>query len=376
MRDNDLGELSSTTLLTLEMPTDSCEEDEAFETTLPTATSTLSLGAAEDDCADEEDGSDDIEPTDSCEDDRAFETTLPAAPSSLSLSIPAKASTLSSEIGFATPVQTPEQSNTPTSENGVSRSNGCGKKPSLASGTRTIKVNGQDRQYILDIPDNYDSNQGHKLIFGFHWLSGTMNDVVNGGYYGLKGLAENGAIFVAPQGFDNGWANTGGRDLALVDELMKTIEAELCIDTSQRFATGFSYGGGMSYSLACSRASSFRAVAVRSGAQLSGCDGGNTPIAYLGMHGISDTVLSIEMGRSLRDKFVRNNGCQALTPEEPSSGSKTHIKTEFSCKSGYPVTWIAYDGGHDAYPKDNASGNGGNNDWASTETWEFFSQFS
>ena len=44
----------------------------------------------------------------------------------------------------------------------------------------------------------------------------------------------------------------------------------------------------MSYAIACARAKVFRAVAVYSGAQLSGCSGGTEPIAYLGIHGISD----------------------------------------------------------------------------------------
>lgn len=40
----------------------------------------------------------------------------------------------------------------------------------------------------------------------------------------------------------------------------------------------------MSYALACGRANVFRAVF--SGAQLSGCNDGSQPIAYLGIHGI------------------------------------------------------------------------------------------
>ncbi len=55
----------------------------------------------------------------------------------------------------------------------------------------------------------------------------------------------------------------------------------------------------MSYALACARATIFRAVAVYSGAQLSGCSGGTQPIAYMGIHGISDSVLNISAGRSL-----------------------------------------------------------------------------
>ena len=111
------------------------------------------------------------------------------------------------------------------------------------------------------------------------------------------------------------------------------------------FATGFSYGGAMTYALACARPTVFRAVAVYSGANLSGCSGGTQPVAYIGLHGIRDNVLPIASGRSLRDTFVRNNGCTPQNPPEPAHGSLTHIVTAYSgCRAGYPVVWAAFDG--------------------------------
>jgi hypothetical protein len=179
---------------------------------------------------------------------------------------------------------------------------------------------------------------------------------------------------VAPQGNGNGWANPGGQDLTFVDDLLKQLDAGLCIDTAQRFAGGFSYGGGMSYELACARATVFRAVIAYSGAQLSGCDGGNQPIAYMGVHGVSDTVLNISLGRGLRDRFVRNNGCTAQNAPEPAAGSRTHIITTYSgCRAGYPVVWAAFDGGHTPGPID--SGGDGWRTWTSGEVWKFITQF-
>ena len=104
--------------------------------------------------------------------------------------------------------------------------------------------------------------------------------------------------------------------------MIRMIENDLCVDTTQLFAMGFSYGGGMSYAIACARATVFRAVVVYSGAQLSGCSGGTQPIAYFGIHGISDNVLNISQGRSLRDTFVRNNGCAAAEPSGAGAGQR------------------------------------------------------
>ncbi|MHC5905496.1 ricin-type beta-trefoil lectin domain protein [Streptomyces sp. S6] len=263
-------------------------------------------------------------------------------------------------------------------------SSGCGKAPTLTSGTRTIQAGGQNRTYILRIPANYDNSRAYRLYFGFHWLGGTANDVDSGGsdgynwsYYGLRRLADqanNGTIFVAPQGNNNGWANPNGQDLALVDAMVNQLLGGLCVDTTQVFAGGFSYGGAMSYAVACSRANVFRAVSVYSGANLSGCNGGTQPIAYMGLHGIGDNVLPIQSGRDLRNTFVRNNGCTQQNPPEPGQGSRTHIITNYSgCRAGYPVVWAAFDGGHDPGPVD--GGGSGWRTWTSAAVWQFFTQF-
>jgi len=259
---------------------------------------------------------------------------------------------------------------------------GCGKAPTLASGTRSIQSGGQNRSYILRVPDGYDRNRPYKLIFAFHWLNGTASNVATGGsagavwaYYGQQQLSNNTAILVAPQGIDNGWANTGGRDLTLVDDLIRLIEGDLCVDTSQLFALGWSYGGAMSYAVACARPTIFRAVAVLSGANLSGCNGGTQPVAYLGIHGTHDSVLNISQGRSLRDTFVRNNGCTAQNPPEPGQGSLTHIVTAYSgCRAGYPVKWAAFDGDHTPEPVDGSTSTSGARTWTGGEIWRFFSQ--
>ncbi|WP_030442963.1 RICIN domain-containing protein [Actinoplanes subtropicus] len=262
---------------------------------------------------------------------------------------------------------------------------GCGKAPTLASGAHTIQSGGQNRTYILRVPANYDSNRPYRLIFGFHWNGGTANDVDSGGtdgynwsYYGLRRLADsanNGTIFVAPQGNGNGWANPGGQDVTFVDDMIRQIEAGLCVDPAQLYSAGFSYGGAMSYALACARATVFRAVAVYSGATLSGCNGGNQPIAYIGLHGVRDNVLPISNGRGLRDTFVRANGCSPQNPPEPAQGSLTHVVTMYSgCRAGYPVAWAPFDGGHDPGPIDGCTC-GGWRSWTPGVVWNFFSQF-
>ncbi|KAF2278234.1 alpha/beta-hydrolase [Westerdykella ornata] len=260
---------------------------------------------------------------------------------------------------------------------------GCGKPPStIKAGLNTVTVNGKTREWTLALPSNYDNSKPYRLIFALHWLGGSMNDVVTGNvikpYYGLPELANNTAIFVAPNGLGNrgsqGWPNTGGEDIAFMREIVKATDENLCIDEKLRFSTGFSYGGGMSYSIACTLSKEFRAVAVQSGALLSGCAGGTEPVAYYAQHGVSDQVLPIASGRQLRDNFVKVNGCTAQQAPEPAKGSKQRIVTKYTgCKDDKPVWWTAFDGDHT--PVNSEGGSSRENTWTYKAVWEFFSQF-
>jgi hypothetical protein len=129
----------------------------------------------------------------------------------------------------------------------------------------------------------------------------------------------------------------------------------------------------MSYAIACARANVFRAVAaIAVPGAISGCSGGTHPFAYMGIQGISD---NIQNGRTLRDRFVRNNGCTAQSPPEPAPGSLTHIITVYS-GCGYQVVWAAFDGGHQQGPVDGcASCESGARSWVKPELWKFFTQF-
>ena len=262
---------------------------------------------------------------------------------------------------------------------------GCGKAPKLVTpdASKTpinVTVGGRSRSYYVKLPDAYDNKHPYRLIFTLHALGGTAQQVTvgTGGYlpwYGMPSLINDtvGAIYVAPDGISNGWQNSGGQDVTFISQLVKTLNDDLCIDENLRFSTGFSYGSAMSYAIACSLAKDFRAVAALSGnPQISGCAGGNDPIAYYGQHGINDQVLPISGGRQMRDRFLKNNGCTAQTAAEPASGSGTHIKTTYSgCDPKYPVVWVAFDGDHTPQPKDS----GASATFSHIETWNFFKQF-
>ncbi len=261
---------------------------------------------------------------------------------------------------------------------------GCGSTPKLITTSSTttpltLTVNNKARTYFVKLPDNYNNTNPYRLIFTLHALGGNAGQVVagQGGYYPYYGLPPfindtAGAIYIAPNGVSNGWANQGGEDVTFLRQVITAVEADLCVDQNLRFSTGFSYGGGMSYALACSLGKELRAVAALSGnPQISGCSGGTEAVAYMGVHGVSDTVLPISGGRTMRDRFVKNNGCTAKTAGEPTAGSGQKVKTVYECPADKPVWFVAFDGPHTPTPRE---GNAAQS-WVPGETWEFFKQF-
>jgi poly(3-hydroxybutyrate) depolymerase len=275
----------------------------------------------------------------------------------------------------ATPTPTPAAP--PSNSADAKASSGCGKTRTLQNGTITIESNGT-RSYILRAPDNYEANHPYRLVIAYHWGSGSAQQVIEGTgatespFYGLWNLANNSTIFVAPEGLNASWANTNGQDIAFTDAMLAQVKAALCIDTSRIFANGFSYGAGMSYALACARPDVVRAVALYSGAELSGCAGGTKPVALYASHGLTDSTLNIDGGRSLRDHFVSVNGVTPQTPPEPAIGSSTHVCTKYAGGSPkYPVEWCAFDGGHSPSPHDS----GQDTSWNPVQAWAFISQF-
>jgi polyhydroxybutyrate depolymerase len=244
----------------------------------------------------------------------------------------------------------------------VPRSSGCGAAAEVASGRFSIDAGGLTRDYILALPDDYDASRAYPLIFTWHPGGGTAQGTAggnNGGYYGLRNLADGSAIFVSPEGIDNGWANTEDRDLAFATAMLDRFTGELCIDESRIFSTGFSYGGMMSNAVGCAMGDVFRAIAPMSGALFSGCEDGDSPVAVWSAHGDNDQVVSFANGERARDVFLERNNCQPDTvPVEPGA-----CVSYQGCDEGFPVVWCEFSGGHQTAPG------------SAQAIWDFFSQF-
>ncbi len=132
--------------------------------------------------------------------------------------------------------------------------------------TNTMTSAGLARQYIIDIPANYDKNKPCRLIFAMHMMGGNMTTMVKNNFYGLKTYAERDhvpVIFVAPQGYTDGapWRTRDDKDHVFFGDMLALFKDKLNVDTSRIFCCGFSFGAMVTYSLSLEYQKDLRAVA-------------------------------------------------------------------------------------------------------------------
>lgn len=283
------------------------------------------------------------------------------------------------------------------------RSAGCNTTPGIPSSQYnngqpiSIMAAGKQRRYILNVPPNYDNTKAYRLIIAYHQLNGNDRQMYANDYYHLLPLSGDSTIFVAPNGQANGspctgmgdggesncgWGNSGGEDIALADAVVAEMKENFCIDENRIFATGWSFGGSMSYQTACERPLGkengfIRAIAVYSASQLSGNCTPSMPVAYYASHGTSDSVLcydnmssgcAVGNGVQLFQNFAGANGCTYQTPTKVTNGN--HMCTELmGCDDGYPAKFCSHSGDHTPDPSD------GGPSWQYDDVWEFFSRF-
>ena len=268
-------------------------------------------------------------------------------------------------------------------------SDGCGKATTAKTGdNQTITVGSSSRTYNLKLPATYDENHPYRLIISYHWLNGTAANVSTGSggtikpWYDLDTtVASNGTtVFVAPQGLNNGWSNSGGADVTFSRTLITQLESTICIDKARVFCEGFSMGGSMSYAMASAAPDIIRAVAVHSGGSMSGTTSGhNKTVAYFMTHGTKDSVCTWPgYGLPQLQDFAKVNGCKTPDPTLsatafqaalPQPTSTAGVCLEFTgCTAGYPTRSCLFVGDHTPSPD-------GTDGWVPKETWKFFSQF-
>jgi len=264
---------------------------------------------------------------------------------------------------------------------------GCGKAAGVTNGKKTIMSGGMQRSYTIDIPTGYDMNKPYRFFYTSHWISSNAEAVVGQNYYFLKPLAtaaNEPAIFLAPQalpGNPNGtWDSGKAIDNVLFDDILAFVKANLCIDTTRVFATGFSFGGMMTYSLSVNHQGTIRAAVGIAPANYNIYVPPKThqQMAWMQTTGMSDGTCPWVQGTSKTNgaKYIAiehatDNGC-TIPADVPSWTSGNHLCYDFvGCKDGLPVKACTFNGPHTNIAMDSGS----NTNWIPQESWKFFTQF-
>jgi predicted esterase len=292
---------------------------------------------------------------------------------------------ISIQAGTA-PTAGPTAVSTPAPTAGIGSSEGCGKDLSdLTSGTHTMTSAGISREYIINIPTNYNKNNPYRLIFCMHCMGSSATGVVNEKYYGLQPLATSAnvpVIFVAPQGYTDSmpWRTGDNKDHTFFLDMLNLFKSKLCIDTSRVFCCGFSFGAMVTYSFSLEFQNELRAVAVYAPANYNIWLPTNKhlPIAYFQTTGTSDGTCpwvnsdsSQTGGKYCLLTHIQDNGC-TVPSNIPLATSGTHVSTDFSgCNPSYPVRFGSFQGGHSG----TATDSGSSVNWIAKETWDFFMRF-
>jgi hypothetical protein len=252
---------------------------------------------------------------------------------------------------------------------------GCGKPTTLTSKEYTITSSGQNRVYYVDMPANYDMNKPYRLFYTSHWIGSRYQDVQGQNFYFLKPLIEadgEQAIFVAPSSDGATWQQ---KDHALFDDIMAFMDENVCFDTTRVFATGFSFGGMITYSLSTNHQAQIRAAVGIAPANYNIWLPEKTrqPIAWMQTTGMNDGTCPWvnDEPQKRGAKFIalekaEDNGCKIPNDIPTSKGAYMCYDFE-DCNPEHPTRVCTFGGGHTNID--------GNPNWIPIESWKFFKQF-
>jgi predicted esterase len=232
-----------------------------------------------------------------------------------------------------------------------------------AAGLQTLQSSGEEREYYVELPDNYSqSGQGFPILFAYHGTGGTYELFLDG-YYDLADAVGNDAVMVFMQAKPD--PNVGYQwdfdvDFQYFEDVLASLLERLNIDENRVFVTGHSSGGGMAHELGCNYGDIIRGIAPHAGILKSvSCTGS---VAVIQTHGVNDTLVPWGTGEAGHQFWVLYNG---FTSNLSTDGIHPTCIDHSMGGSPYPVQWCLHEEGAGADAHRWAS-------FASEATWQFF----
>lgn len=275
---------------------------------------------------------------------------------------------------------------------------GCNTPLSLTPGHATfvkIESAGQTRRTLVYLPKNYSNLVPHPLVIVFHGYNDTPSNMER--FVKFDALAESDNFIVTyPEGSkalggELGW-DTGlhptirGNDLLFVSNMLNNLQANLCINKNQIYATGFSNGGGFVGELACKLSGRIAAFAPVSGSYLTTFDSCSTPrpVSVMEFHGTADNIVPYLGEHLLREvnafnwvsSWAKKDGCSPI-PNKTNDSRLVTKYTWINCRGNASVIHYKISGERHVWPNVLFAQNIGNKVKyvnAAQTIWNFFKQ--
>lgn len=209
---------------------------------------------------------------------------------------------------------------------------------------QSVVLRNLQRWYKIIIPPGYHPESPTALVINLHGLGSNIEQQEFFSDMSLK-ANEAGFIVVYPLAGAGIWnieaGDIGAIDVDFIRQIIIDITADVNIDRTRIYATGFSNGGGMAHRLACDLSDQIAAIAPVAGAynHVEPCDP-TRPVPIIAFHGTADRVVPIQ--ERVHDipqwsaDWARRNGCDPA-PIETHPQEMVEIHTFTNCENNATV---------------------------------------
>lgn len=232
---------------------------------------------------------------------------------------------------------------------------------------QAVEVDGEQRTYLLDLPDGYDGATAHPLVLNFHGAGGDKD--AHDSYTEMSQLGTaRGYVVVTPEAVDGLWnylSEGEVDDFGFVDTLLADLGERLCLDMDRIYAAGHSDGSGFTGFLVCQGAHQLAAVAMVAAFVPRLCEPSDAAPSVIAFHGTDDPVVPYEGGEysggpnkippalETLDSYAKLYECdQPPVETEPTEG--VEVRTSSGCTGGSEVELHSIAGGGHAWPGNSA----------------------